>query len=347
MDMYNKNVKLKGNVETFQYVFVLFDTNRLTLLSNRKVFDTIASGTKLLYDPLKENQEPEPLNADDYPAIKYWYKDQRNEEEERRKKYDEEHNIRKPKGRASKENVRFWFLENEDGTIVPRPIMNRLRAEAKAIWEKMSRKYGSMGLPWSSVLPERQLEFWIRLEREFPLLRLCAHHYKANAVATSDYTHWYKRRFPHPSSTSNSGNGLTASPSSGGTRKRRRSSNPIPLQKSTRRRTASRPVGQLPTDDENEEEVEGEDDDNDNDDNDDNDNDDNEECEDGENEDEKEEETVKQVVEPDISSDTEDANADDDSASLWNALEKDFRKVSHCHIITFYLNAIHRCTRTE
>lgn len=73
-------------METFQYIFVLFNTNRLTLLSNRKAFDTIASGTKLLYDPLKENHEPEPLNADDYPTIKYWYKDQRNEEEERLKK---------------------------------------------------------------------------------------------------------------------------------------------------------------------------------------------------------------------------------------------------------------------
>ena len=261
------------------------------------------------------------MNADDYPTIKYWYKDQHNEEEERRKKYDEEHNVRKPKGRANKENVRFWFLENEDGMIVPRAIMNRLRAEAKAIWEKMSKKYGSMGLPWSSVLPERQLEFWLRLERKFPLLRLCAHHYKANAVATLDYTHWYKRRFPHPSSTSNSGAGLTASPSTGGTRKRRRSSNPAPLRKSTRRRTASRPVEQLPTDDENEEDVEEDEADEDEDDN--------EECEDDENDDKEEEETVKQVVEPDVSSGTEDANEDDDSASLWEALQKDFRKVSH------------------
>ena len=156
-------------------------------------------------------------------------------------------------------------------------------------------------------------------------------------------THWYKHWFPHPSSTSNSGTGLSASPFSGGTRKRRRSSNPIPLRKSTQCRTASHPVGQLPTDNENEEEVEGKDENENNNNNNNN----NEECEDGENKDKKEEETVKQVVEPDISSDTEDANADNDSASQWNALEKDFHKVSRCHIITFYLNAIHRCTRTE
>ena len=277
------------------------------------------------------------MNADDYPSVKFWYKDQRNEEEERRKKYDEEHNIRRPKGRASKENVRFWFLENEDGTIVPRPIVDRLRMEAKAIWEKMSQKYSSMGLPWSSVLPERQLEFWIRLEREFPLLRLCAHHYKANMVATSDYTHWYKRRFPVTSGTSNSAAGLSASPSSGGTRKRRRSSNPIGSRKSTWRRTASRQVEQVPTDDENEEEVEEDEADDDEDDN--------YECEDDEINYDDKEEKVEKVVEPEIISDSKDAN-EDDSASMWDALEKDIQQVSQPRLITFYHNTIHRYART-
>jgi hypothetical protein len=234
MHMYAKNLKMTGSLETFQYVFLFWETSSLTLLSNRKVFDTIVPGMKISYDPLKEDiEEPDPLNVDDYPGVKFWYKDQRNAEEERRKKYDEEHNIHRPKGRSSKENVRFWFLENEDGTTVAGPIVSRLRTEAKAIWDKMSKKYSSMSLPWSSISPERQLEFWIKLEREFPLLRLCAHHYKANAVATSDYTHWYKRRFPDTSSTSNGETGLTAPSSSGGTRKRQCSSKHIRPRKST------------------------------------------------------------------------------------------------------------------
>ena len=319
MHMYAENLKMTGSLETFQYVF-FWETNSLTLLSNRKVFDTIASGMKTSHDPLKEDiEEPDPLNVSDYPAVKFWYKDQRSGEE-RRKKYEEEHNIRRPKGRPSKENVRFWFLENEDGTTVARPIVNRLRAEAKAIWDKMSKKYSSMSLPWSSILPEQQLEFWIKLECEFPLLCLCAHHYKANTIATSDYTHWYKHRFPDTSSTSNSGTGLTASSSSGGTRKRRRSSKPIRSRKSTRRGTASRRVRQPSTDDENEEEEEEEeeeeadDDEYDNDDNDgnNNNNDGEDEDEDDDNDDdndnndkEEEEETVEKVIEPEINSDNE------------------------------------------
>jgi hypothetical protein len=33
-------------------------------------------------------------------------------------------------------------------------------------------------------------------------------------------------------------------------------------------------------------------------------------------------------------------------ASVWDTLEEDIRQVSHCCVITYYHNAIHRCTRT-
>ena len=171
-----------------------------------------------------------------------------------------------------------------------------------------------MSLPWSSISPERQLKFWIKLEREYPLLRLCTHHYKANAVATSDYTHWYKHCFPGTSSASNSGTGLTTSSSSGETRKHWRSSKPICSQKSTQCSTASHQVRQPPTDDENEEEEEEEEGAGDDDyDNNNNNNKGKGEVENDENDDDDEEEMVEQVVEPEINSDNKDANEDNES----------------------------------
>ena len=53
-----------------------------------------------------------------------------------------------------------------------------------------------MGLPSSSIPHARQLEIYVKLECAFPYLRLCALHYKSHAVATSDYAHWYKNRYP-------------------------------------------------------------------------------------------------------------------------------------------------------
>ena len=94
----------------------------------------------------------------------------------------------------------------------------------------MSNKYRSMSLLWSSILPEQQLKFWIKLEHKFPFLCMCAHHYKANMVAMSDYTHWHKQRFPD---TSNTGTGLNLSSSSSRSHKHRCSSKPLPSCKYT------------------------------------------------------------------------------------------------------------------
>ncbi|KAF8265976.1 hypothetical protein EI94DRAFT_1803705 [Lactarius quietus] len=77
--------------------------------------------------------------------------------------------------------------------------MSDMRGKARKCWAKLSKKYGLLGLPWSSVHPMRQLEFCIALERHYPLLRLCNNHYKAKVFAHEDYTHWFKAKYPPPS----------------------------------------------------------------------------------------------------------------------------------------------------
>jgi hypothetical protein len=71
-----------------------------------------------------------------------------------------------------------------------------LQAKAKEIWAEMCKDHGPMGLPWTKIPAKQRVEFCIKLESKFPVLHLCADHYKANTVATSDYSHWYKSCYP-------------------------------------------------------------------------------------------------------------------------------------------------------
>ena len=127
-------------------------------------------------------EDPPPLNANDYPEVKYWYKNYSKENTKRRKPSS----VGRGNNRASPDaNVSFWFLYNADGTPVNNGTVSSLRADAKLIWASMCEDHGPMGLPWSDVLVKHRFEFWLRLDYLHPLLRLCANHYKANAIATS------------------------------------------------------------------------------------------------------------------------------------------------------------------
>jgi hypothetical protein len=164
------------------------------------------------------------LDADDYPAIRYWYRDQYRDEKRRWDESDTEGSVPGVQALQTK-NESFWFLQNADGTTIDNAAVNALRAEAKLIWTKMCDDYGPIGHPWSSVARKRRQEYFAKLEGMFFLLRLCADHYKANVVATSDYKRWYKERYPNASS-----------------KRKRGRSNKMTSRKTQRRRTSSRRV---------------------------------------------------------------------------------------------------------
>ena len=137
-------------------------------------------------------EDTPPLDADDYPLVKFWYKRSYCKENTKRRKLSRKNGTGRGISRASQdENVSFWFLYNADGTTVNSDVVSSLRADAKLVWTGMCEDYGPMGLPWTEVPIKHLMEFWLRLERSYPFLRLCANHYKADAVATSDYTNWY------------------------------------------------------------------------------------------------------------------------------------------------------------
>jgi hypothetical protein len=74
--------------------------------------------------------------------------------------------------------------------------LKSIRKESKKIWRKMCDKHGPIGAPWTTISPNRQQEFFLKIEHKYPLLRLCENHYKAECVSFSDYSHWYDKWFP-------------------------------------------------------------------------------------------------------------------------------------------------------
>lgn len=122
------------------------------------------------------------------------------------------------------ENVAFWFIEDESGTMVDGHVLSDIRSEAKVIWSDMCDvNKGPIGAPWTTVPPKYHQEYWRRIESAFPILRLCENHYKADAIAHADYSHWYGARYPDSDSKTDKKK-CSRTPSPALTRKARRHS---------------------------------------------------------------------------------------------------------------------------
>ena len=242
MRLFSENLKLSASFATLEYVVLFFDTIVRSLISSRKAYQTLASGASRQPSASTVDAiDTVTLTPENYPAVRFWYKEDMKDERAKRRIED------KKNGRRGllfkRKNVNFWFLQNVDGTPVHNSTVSSLRAEAKLIWSGMCEDYGPMGLLWSSVPVKRRMEFWLKLENKYPLLRLCANHYKANSVASEDYTHWHKTRYPNRDGALDSGST---------SRKRRRAALPVHARKSQRRGSRSRRVSMLRIEDDDE-----------------------------------------------------------------------------------------------
>ncbi|KAF8267776.1 hypothetical protein EI94DRAFT_1700763 [Lactarius quietus] len=138
-------------------------------------------------------QDSTPEKECDHPNITFWHKKAFLLERTRRRVSKK---LCTGTGRDRKNNVTFWFLQHEDGSVLSKSHISDMQGKARQCWAKLSKKYGPLGLPWSSVHPMWQLEFCIALERHYPLLRLCDNHYKAKVFTHEAYTHWFKANYP-------------------------------------------------------------------------------------------------------------------------------------------------------
>lgn len=162
-------------------------------MSYRKVYQTLVSTARTSSGPSETAiQDTPPLDREDYPDVKYWRKLEATNAKRKRGEFDTDKPAQKGRPpKAEAKNVAFRFLQDEDGNELPYEDLEQIRADAKVIWSDLCDANGPIGGPWRKVSPRHQLQFYLRIEAKHSILRLCDNHYKAESIATCDYTHWY------------------------------------------------------------------------------------------------------------------------------------------------------------
>ena len=167
-------------------------------MNNRKAYEIIVSKHSASPHAVEEViEDTTPENPQDYPNITYWRKRAYLDEKNRRQEFSRSGQAsgRKRK-RKNNKNVAFWHFQQADGTVLGPDDVKEIRCESKKIWRGMCERFGPIGAPWTTISPTRQLEFYVKIEAKFPILRLGENHYKADTIAFSDYSHWYDKRYP-------------------------------------------------------------------------------------------------------------------------------------------------------
>ena len=149
------------------------------------------------------------LSQHDYPHVKYWEKKvwrtfagARKDTSELQIKSSSRGGTRSSKG----ENVMMLYIEDANGVPVDGNIAGDIREFARSIWRSLYER-GMAPTTWGNARMEVHEEYFREMETEYPVLRLCSHHWKANAIATAIYSQWYKiYKKPIPCSDNSNGN---------------------------------------------------------------------------------------------------------------------------------------------
>lgn len=94
---------------------------------------------------------------------------------------------------ANDENVRYVFVEDAKGVAVKGGYAGKIREGAYQIFLEMRRK-GVAPATWTHIDAEVLAYFRYKMELQFPELRYCANHWKADKVGALEYNNWRGRR---------------------------------------------------------------------------------------------------------------------------------------------------------
>ncbi len=130
-----------------------------------------------------------PLSCANYPQVKFWTK----EEWDNHKsciKDASRLNSKVPEHSSKGLNMTALYIENEDGTPVPGATVGQMRGVARTVWINLFDR-GKAPLSWGKASLEATNLYHSELERRWGLLCLCKNHWKADALATANYSQWY------------------------------------------------------------------------------------------------------------------------------------------------------------
>ena len=181
--------KLVNNFATVSSGFQTFSTQISTFLATPKQAfsdvpdDPIVSVTPS--DPIFVAPLLPQLDKANYPNIRQWTA-------------DEYHSYRKGVKRGGEDvltdrptSVLSSYMEDETGNQVSDKTKKATRATAKGFFEQLLRD-NSAPAAWGSAPLSIRNKLINILESEFPFLRFCEGHWKANQVATNSYSQWYQ-----------------------------------------------------------------------------------------------------------------------------------------------------------
>ena len=137
---------------------------------------------------------PSQLDRSMYPKVRFWTKQEWKDYENNHK--DSSNLVATSGARggtraALGENVRVRYVEHFDGRMVSGGLATEIRDHARKIW----RGFWSRGLAprtWGAATQEVQDSFVHSMEERFSVLKFCDNHWKAQAIATANYSQWHK-----------------------------------------------------------------------------------------------------------------------------------------------------------
>ena len=180
-------------VETHNLLMVTFsDNNKRPCDDDREPVSELSNSLPLRAPtaPAEEGTIPFSYSRSDYPHINFWTKQEWKYFEDQKKDSSE---VAGPRGggrSARGENVMCGYIEDINGTPVSGTTVGDIREFARLIW----RGFYDRGLTpetWGNISKEVRDHYVHEMETQWPVLRYCENHWKANKVATSIYSQWY------------------------------------------------------------------------------------------------------------------------------------------------------------
>lgn len=123
-----------------------------------------------------------PLQRVDYPNVKFWYLNDWNDFCSKRTE---------PITRA------MQYIQDKDGHVVDEISISAMRSLAQSIWYELGVS-GAASLTWAQVDEASKKGYYRAMAAGFFNLRLCDSNWKAEQIAVDNYTFWFMRSHPDP-----------------------------------------------------------------------------------------------------------------------------------------------------
>jgi hypothetical protein len=135
----------------------------------------------------KSTNHSTPLNQQDYPHVKYWFK---RDWSQHQNELSDNSSARRGRGRAAMGiNVSMRYVEYENGEIISGDRATEIRRFARSIWVLLGNK-GSPPATWGTADIETRKLYSQEMCSHFPELKLCDLDWKSEQIGTDNHPSW-------------------------------------------------------------------------------------------------------------------------------------------------------------